>query len=97
MCLVHLQVEDLSRRLRIDDLGIPPNPIDRYYILSLPFCYAFIFLSRSPSPEPLYSHDGKRLNTREVRVRKKMEDDRHELIQEALRINPMYQPPADYR
>lgn len=53
--------------------------------------------SRSPSPEPIYSHDGKRLNTREVRVRKKLEDDRHDLIQEATKLNPEYKPPADYK
>ncbi|XP_019855951.1 PREDICTED: splicing factor 1-like isoform X1 [Amphimedon queenslandica] len=78
--LIHLQVEDYTRRLRTDDLGIPINPADR-----------------SPSPEPVYSHDGKRLNVREVRVRKKLEDSRHSLIQEALKLNPTYKPPVDYR
>eukprot|EP00731_Ephydatia_muelleri_P010361 Em0005g947a len=51
----------------------------------------------SPSPEPIYSHDGKRLNTREVRVRKKLEDERHDLIQKAVKSNPGYKPPADYK
>lgn len=27
--VVHLQVEDYTRRLRTDDLGIPANPADR--------------------------------------------------------------------
>ena len=54
-------------------------------------------LARSPSPEPIYSHDGKRLNTREVRVRKKLEDERHDLIQKAVKSNPGYKPPADYK
>ena len=31
---------------------------------------------RSPSPEPIYSGDGKRLNTREYRKRKELEDTR---------------------
>ena len=52
---------------------------------------------RSPSPEPIYSHDGKRLNMREVRVRKRLEDNRHTLIQEALKLNPTYKPPVDYK
>ena len=52
---------------------------------------------RSPSPEPIYSHDGKRLNTREVRVRKKLEDERHELVQQAINLNPEYRPPVDYK
>eukprot|EP00036_Acanthoecidae_sp_10tr_P008667 CAMPEP_0182923226 /NCGR_PEP_ID=MMETSP0105_2-20130417/5289_1 /TAXON_ID=81532 ORGANISM="Acanthoeca-like sp., Strain 10tr" /NCGR_SAMPLE_ID=MMETSP0105_2 /ASSEMBLY_ACC=CAM_ASM_000205 /LENGTH=617 /DNA_ID=CAMNT_0025060919 /DNA_START=69 /DNA_END=1922 /DNA_ORIENTATION=- len=52
---------------------------------------------RSPSPEPIYSHDGKRLNTREIRTRKKLESKRHELISEYQRLNPAYRPPGDYR
>lgn len=52
---------------------------------------------RSPSPEPIYSTDGKRLNTREVRTRKKLEDERHLLVQKAIKVNPEYRPPADYR
>ena len=52
---------------------------------------------RSPSPEPIYSHDGKRLNTREVRVRKKLEDERHELVQQAINLNPEYRAPTDYK
>ena len=53
--------------------------------------------SRSPSPEPIYSYDGKRLNTREVRVRKRLEDERHDLVQKATALNPDYKPPADYK
>ena len=32
---------------------------------------------RSPSPEPIYSSDGKRMNTREYRKRKELEESRH--------------------
>lgn len=35
---------------------------------------------RSPSPEPIYSGDGKRLNTREYRKRKELEDIRFEAL-----------------
>ena len=52
---------------------------------------------RSPSPEPIYSTDGKRLNTREFRARKKLEDDRHDCVQAALAINPEYKAPMDYK
>jgi splicing factor 1 len=52
---------------------------------------------RSPSPPPMYSTDGKRLNTREVRTRKKLEEERHRLIAQAVEVNPEYKPPADYR
>lgn len=52
---------------------------------------------RSPSPEPIYNNEGKRLNTREYRTRKKLEDDRHQLIQQVMKDNPDYKPPSDYR
>lgn len=52
---------------------------------------------RSPSPEPIYSSDGKRLNTREYRTRKRLEEERHHLIQQMLSLNPDFKPPADYK
>ena len=52
---------------------------------------------RSPSPEPIYSSDGKRLNTREYRTRKRLEEERHHLIQQMLNLNPDFKPPADYK
>lgn len=52
---------------------------------------------RSPSPEPIYDSQGKRVNTREYRYRKKLEDERHKLIEEAVRKNPDFKPPADYK
>lgn len=62
--------------------------------LSYQFIYLFL---RSPSPEPIYNNEGKRLNTREYRTRKKLEEERHQLIQQVLKANPDYKPPADYR
>ncbi|KAG9340132.1 hypothetical protein AGOR_G00018140 [Albula goreensis] len=52
---------------------------------------------RSPSPEPIYNSEGKRLNTREYRTRKKLEEERHALITEMVRLNPEFKPPADYK
>lgn len=52
---------------------------------------------RSPSPEPIYSSDGKRLNTREFRTRKKLEEQRHMLITRMQCMNPDFKPPADYK
>ncbi|KAK0416560.1 hypothetical protein QR680_012562 [Steinernema hermaphroditum] len=52
---------------------------------------------RSPSPEPIYDSNGKRLNTREIRKRQELEQLRHEKIQNLLKVNPNYKPPADYR
>ncbi|XP_075247772.1 splicing factor 1-like [Convolutriloba macropyga] len=78
--LVQLQIEDVSRKLRSGDLGIPPNPADR-----------------SPSPEPTYDNQGKRLNTREYRTRRKLEDQRHELVVKMKGLNEGYVPPCDYK
>ncbi|KDR15002.1 splicing factor 1-like [Zootermopsis nevadensis] len=78
--LVQLQIEEISRKLRTGELGIPLNPEER-----------------SPSPEPIYSSDGKRLNTREYRTRKRLEEERHHLIQQMLSLNPDFKPPADYK
>lgn len=54
-------------------------------------------LARSPSPEPIYNSEGKRLNTREFRVRKQLEEDRHNYIKQAIDEIPNYKPPADYK
>lgn len=40
---------------------------------------------------------GRRVNTREYRYRKKLEDERHKLIEKAMKIIPSYHPPSDYR
>ena len=53
--------------------------------------------SSSPSPPPQYDNFGKRVNTREYRYRKKLEDERHKLIEKAMKIIPSYHPPSDYR
>jgi splicing factor 1 len=52
---------------------------------------------RSPSPEPVYGADGKRVNTREYRYRKKLEDERNKIIESAIAANPDFKPPPDYR
>ncbi|CAG5034063.1 unnamed protein product [Parnassius apollo] len=78
--LLQLQIEEVSRKLRSGDLGIPAN-----------------IEERSPSPEPIYSTDGKRLNTREYRTRRKLEEERHRLVQRMQQINPEFKPPPDYK
>uniref|UniRef100_A0A2K6SUL3 Splicing factor 1 n=1 Tax=Saimiri boliviensis boliviensis TaxID=39432 RepID=A0A2K6SUL3_SAIBB len=52
---------------------------------------------RSPSPEPICSSEGKQLNTREVRTRQKLQEERHNLITEMVALNPDFNPPADYK
>ncbi|KAG8534065.1 uncharacterized protein KY384_000908 [Bacidia gigantensis] len=52
---------------------------------------------RSPSPPPQYDNFGRRVNTREYRYRKRLEDERHKQVEKAMKIIPNYHPPADYR
>uniref|UniRef100_A0A0N5CE37 Branchpoint-bridging protein n=1 Tax=Strongyloides papillosus TaxID=174720 RepID=A0A0N5CE37_STREA len=53
--------------------------------------------NRSPSPEPVYDAQGKRTNTRELRKRQELEHQRHDKIQQLLKLDPSYKPPTDYR
>ncbi|ESO13192.1 hypothetical protein HELRODRAFT_188150 [Helobdella robusta] len=78
--MVQLQIEEITRRLRTGELGIPED-VSR----------------RSPSPQPEYGPDGKRTNTREVRVRRKLEEQRHIIILKVQKANPEYKPPMDYK
>ncbi|KAF8375988.1 sfa-1 [Pristionchus pacificus] len=78
--LLQLEIEDATRKLRLNDFYGSANPAER-----------------SPSPEPVYDANGKRLNTREVRKRMELEQIRHEKITALLTLNPEYKPPADYR
>ncbi|KAL6863464.1 Branchpoint-bridging protein [Amphichorda felina] len=52
---------------------------------------------RSPSPPPQYDNHGRRINTREYRYRKRLEDERHKLVERAMKTIPNYHPPQDYR
>jgi splicing factor 1 len=55
------------------------------------------YRERSRSPPPTYDNMGRRTNTREVRYRKKLEDERHRLVEKAMRFIPEFKPPSDYR
>lgn len=54
-------------------------------------------LDRSPSPPPTYDGQGRRTNTREVRYRKKLEDERTRLVERALKNDPNFRPPVEYQ
>lgn len=51
----------------------------------------------SLSPEPSYGPDGKRNNTRDLRYKKKVEDERHALVELGMRTIMGFRPPADYK
>ncbi|WFD07540.1 hypothetical protein MVES1_002906 [Malassezia vespertilionis] len=52
---------------------------------------------RSPSPPPTYDANGRRINTRETRYRKKLEEERLRLVERQMRIDPSFRPPAEYQ
>ncbi|KAE9039810.1 hypothetical protein PR001_g5247 [Phytophthora rubi] len=52
--------------------------------------------NRSPSPPPQYDSNGKRTNTREVRMKAALEKRRRETIEQLVKVNPLFRPPADY-
>jgi len=52
---------------------------------------------RSPSPPPIYDSMGVRLNTREVRMREKLNEKRKSLIEKLIKEDPLFKPPSDYR
>ncbi|GAA5952363.1 hypothetical protein JCM21900_003792 [Sporobolomyces salmonicolor] len=52
--------------------------------------------ARSPSPPPTYDSHGRRTNTREVRYRKKLEDERMRLVDRQMKMDPNFKPPTEY-
>lgn len=68
-----------------------------YLLVSVEISSLLISLHRSPSPPPQYDNFGRRVNTREYRYRKRLEDERHKLVEKAMKVIPNYHPPADYR
>ncbi len=52
--------------------------------------------NRPPSPPPKYDAHGKRLNTREVRMKEALSAQRTAVIEQMMKINPLFQPPADF-
>ncbi|KNE56169.1 hypothetical protein AMAG_02004 [Allomyces macrogynus ATCC 38327] len=85
--LDNTQVALYALHTRIEEIGRHLRTSD--YIPPTP--------ERSPSPEPFYGADGKRINTREYRFRKKLEDERHKLVNLVYKLDPAYRPPNDYR
>ncbi|PWN88367.1 hypothetical protein FA10DRAFT_261756 [Acaromyces ingoldii] len=51
---------------------------------------------RSPSPPPTYDAQGRRTNTREVRYRNKLNEERLQLVEKQLKLDPNYRPPAEF-
>jgi splicing factor 1 len=92
--VLHLRIEEISQKLRIND--VVPGDDDRW-VQSFVQALHLTNRSRSLSPAPQYDNFGRRTNTREMRYRKKLEEERHKLVEKALKTIPDYHPPSDYR
>ena len=92
---IHLRLEEINRKLRLNDF-IPPER--ERYCLSILFVRIYGLFSpyRSASPPPTYDAHGRRTNTREVRYRKKLEDERIKLVDRAMKNDPNFRPPVEY-
>lgn len=53
--------------------------------------------ARSTSPDPEYDREGRRTNTRESRHRRRLERERDQLTETAMKATPTYRPPFSYR
>ena len=95
---LHLRIQEISEKLRINDV-VPADGDRQADLVPLPPSTStnFACLFRSPSPPPQYDNFGRRVNTREYRYRKRLEDERHKQIEKAMKIIPDYHPPSDYR
>ncbi|MCJ1284219.1 Splicing factor 1 [Xylographa opegraphella] len=92
---LHLRIQEISEKLRIDD--VVPADGDRFVPFPRKLEQELMDGYRSPSPPPQYDNFGRRVNTREYRYRKRLEDERHRQIEKAMKIIPNYHPPSDYR
>jgi splicing factor 1 len=92
---LHLRIEEITQKLKIND--VVPADGDRCVQCSSPDWTDAHSCPRSPSPPPQYDNFGRRVNTREFRYRKRLEDERHKLVEKAMKTLPNYHPPADYR
>lgn len=92
---LHLRIEEITQKLKIND--VVPADGDRYVSTFSRSTVKYANHYRSPSPPPQYDNFGRRVNTREFRYRKRLEDERHKLVEKAMKTLPNYHPPADYR
>ena len=93
---LHLRIEEISQKLRINDV-VPADGDRLVPFQTTSFSLGSNCACRSPSPPPQYDNFGRRVNTREYRYRKRLEDERHKLVEKAMKTIPNYHPPSDYR
>ncbi|KAI0711954.1 hypothetical protein C8T65DRAFT_708073 [Cerioporus squamosus] len=98
---IHLRLEEINRKLRLNDF-IPPER-ERYVVIAIVshillrltcFIYDFTTVLRLLPLRMMLT--GRRTNTREVRYRKKLEEERIRLVDRAMKNDPNFRPPVEY-
>lgn len=74
------RVMELQQRIQHLDVQIMNAPMIAKQQESRP--------DRSPSPEPIYDNSGKRVNTRDVRLRRRFEEEKAALVAQLQALNP---------
>lgn len=77
------QVQEIQLRVRVRDLTNRLDRVDAEAIL------ISADPNRSPSPPPVYDSAGNRVNTRAMRMRQMIEQERNEIVEEILSLNPL--------
>ena len=77
------QVQEIQLRVRIRDLTSRLDRVEAEAIM------ISADPNRSPSPPPVYDSTGNRINTRAMRMRRVIEKERNELVEEILTLNPL--------
>jgi splicing factor 1 len=88
-CISKQELEALLLRIRIEEIGykIATNQVEGEHE----------HRSRSPSPQPVYDQLGRRVNTKDQRIKQKLEQERSYLIERATKIHPSFKPPPDFK
>ncbi|KAH3765078.1 Zinc finger protein [Pelomyxa schiedti] len=81
------QVEAFLLRVRIEEIS---------YAISTGQLGLNTGRERSPSPEPVYDKDGKRVNTREQRAKDRYIREKQRLLEQAIHTCPSFKPPSDF-
>ena len=77
------QVQEIQLRVRIRDLTSRLDRVEAEAIM------ISADPNRSPTPPPVYDSTGNRINTRAMRMRRVIEKERNELVEEILTLNPL--------
>jgi splicing factor 1 len=93
---ISLRLDEINRKLRSGDVVPPERERCACKLFRMMTNLLKLYSHRSPSPPPTYDAHGRRTNTRDIRYRKKLENERIILVERAMKNDPNFQAPAEY-